>query len=455
MWHILTVAPHRRLATRLNHPARLIPAAFLAGIVLGTALLMLPMARVEGASAPFLTALFTATSALCVTGLIVVDTPTYWSGFGQGVIMALFQVGGFGIMTGATLLSMLVTRRLALGHRLLAQAETKSMALGDVTSVLRLIVVVTLAVELSVAALLAFQLHEVYGEPWATASWNAIFQAVSAFNNAGFSTYSDSLMGFATDPMILVPLMLAVVLGGIGFPVLFELRSRIFYPSRWSLHTRLTVFGSLALLLAGAALTALYECSNPATFGAFEDGAKLLNAFAHSVMSRTAGFNAIDIGAMSTESLLITDVLMLIGGGSAGTAGGIKITTFLLLGFIVWAEIRGQRDVNVFHRRIGRQTQRQALTVVLLSIAAIALGTLTILSVTDLPLEPVLFEVISAFATVGLSTGITADLPATGQVVIIVLMFIGRVGTITIASALALSDRYTAHRLPEERPIVG
>jgi trk system potassium uptake protein TrkH len=440
---------------RITHPARLIPAAFLAGIALGTALLMLPISHADGTGAPLLTALFTATSALCVSGLIVVDTPTYWSGFGQGVIMALFQIGGFGIMTGATLLSMLVTRRLALGQRLLAQAETKSMALGDVTSVLRLIIVVTVAVELAVAALLAYQLHEIYGEPWATASWNAIFQSISAFNNAGFSTYSDSLVGFATDPVILVPLMLAVVLGGIGFPVLFELRSRIWYPSRWSLHTRLTVYGTLALLLGGAALTAFYEWANPATLGVFDDGAKVLNAFVHSVMSRTAGFNAINVGDMSSESLLITDALMLIGGGSAGTAGGIKITTFLLLGFIVWAEIRGRQDVNVFHRRIGRQTQRQALTVVLLSIAAVGLGTLIILSVSDLPLEPVLFEAISAFATVGLSTGITADLPPMGQVVIIVLMFIGRVGTITIASALALSDRYTAYRLPEERPIVG
>jgi len=262
-------------------------------------------------------------------------------------------------------------------------------------------------------------------------------------------------MGFVGDPVILVPLMLAVILGGIGFPVLFELRSRILHPSRWSLHTRLTIFGTAFLLLGGAALTALYEWSNPDTFGVLDDGARVLNAFVHSVMSRTAGFNAVNVGSMQTETLLVTDALMLIGGGSAGTAGGIKITTFLLLGFIVWAEIRRRRDVNVFHRRIGRETQRQALTVVLLSLAAVSAGTLTILSVTDLPLDRVLFEVVSAFGTVGLSTGITADLPPVGQLVIIALMFIGRVGTITVASALALSDRYTAFRLPEERPIVG
>jgi len=455
VFHILTPRLRRGFGARLGHPARLIPAAFLGGIALGTALLMLPISHADGAGAPFLVALFTATSAICVTGLIVVDTPTYWSGFGQAVILALFQIGGFGIMTGATLLSMLVTRRLALGQRLLAQAETKSMALGDVTSVLRLVLVVTIAVEVAVAAVLMFQLREVYGEPLHVAAWNAIFHSVSAFNNAGFSTYSDSLIGFAGDPMILVPLMLAVILGGIGFPVLFELRSRILHPSRWSLHTRLTIFGTAFLLLAGAALTALYEWSNLGTLGALDDGGRVLNAFVHSVMSRTAGFNAVDVGAMQTETLLVTDALMLIGGGSAGTAGGIKITTFLLLGFIVWAEVRRRRDVNVFHRRIGRETQRQALTVVLLSLAAISAGTLTILSVTDLPLDRVLFEVVSAFSTVGLSTGITADLPPAGQLVIIALMFIGRVGTITVASALALSDRYTAFRLPEERPIVG
>lgn len=445
----------RWFAARLNHPVRLIPASFLAGTLVGTALLMLPLSSMDGTGAPLLVALFTATSAICVTGLIVVDTPTYWSGFGQGVIMVLFQIGGFGIMTGATLLSLLVTRRLALAQRLIAHAETRGMALGDVTSVLRFVVVVTLVVELAVATLLALRFHADYGQPWDLAVWNGLFHSISAFNNAGFSTYSDSLMGFAADPMILAPLMAAVVIGGIGFPVLFEFRKRLWRVSQWSIHTRLTVFGTIGLLLFGTGVTAAYEWFRPETLAVFDPPTRLLNALTHSVMSRTAGFNAIDIGALAPETLLITDALMLIGGGSAGTAGGIKITTFLLLGYVVWAEVKGRQDVEVFNRRIDPPTQRQALTVALLSILAVGLGSLTLLSVTDLPLDRVLFEAISAFATVGLSTGITADLPPTGQLVLVALMFLGRVGTITIASALAMSDRHTAYRLPQERPIVG
>jgi potassium uptake TrkH family protein len=439
----------------IQHPARLVPLAFLATILIGTALLMLPVSRAGLESAPFLTALFTATSAVCVTGLIVQDTPTYWSAFGQGVILALFQVGGFGIMTGATLLSLLVTRRLKLSRRLLAQAETKSISLGDVTGILRLVLVVTVSVEMVIAVLLAVRLRYTYDNSWADAAWHGLFQAVSAFNNAGFSTYSDSLSGFALDPVVLVPIMAAVVIGSLGFPVLFELRQGIRKPARWSVHTKITLLGTAILLALGLIATAAYEWTNPVTLGAFDWPEKLLNAASHSVMTRTAGFNSIDVGSMRIETLSVTYALMLIGGGSAGTAGGIKVTTFFLLGFVVWAEIRGQNDTTVFNRRIGAHVQRQALTIVLLATAMIASGVLILLSVTGFPFQDVVFEVVSAFATVGLSTGITSDLPPSGQAVIIILMFAGRVGTITLAAALALRERQFPYRYPEERPIVG
>ena len=435
----------------IQHPARLVPLGFLGAILLGTALLMLPTAEATGAGAPFLVALFTATSAVCVTGLIVVDTPTYWSGFGQVVILILFQIGGFGIMTGATLLTLVVTRRLGIGGRIAAQAETKSVGVGDVASVLRLIFVVTVVVQVSVALILQARLSLVYGVPPGEAAWHAIFQSVSAFNNAGFSTYSDSLMQFARDPMVLLPLMGAVVIGGVGFPVLYELYRR--RAAGLSLHSRITMIGTIVLLVVGVAGTAAYEWNN--TLAGFDWPDRLLNAASHSVMSRTAGFNSIDIGAMNTETLLLTYALMFIGGGSAGTAGGIKVTTFVLLGFVVWAEIRGSRDTNAFRRRISQATQRQALSVVLLATASVAIGALILTSVTDFPLEDVLFETISAFATVGLSTGITAGLPPVGQAVIIILMFVGRVGTITFATALALNERVQPYRYPEERPIVG
>jgi potassium uptake TrkH family protein len=429
--------------------------AFLVVILLGTGLLMLPVSRADPGGARLLTALFTATSAVCVTGLIVQDTPTYWSGFGQGVILALFQVGGFGIMSGATLLGLLVTRRLKLSRRLIAQAETKSLSLGDVAGVLRLVLLATVTIELLTTALLALRLRYAYGSSWGDALWHGLFQAVSAFNNAGFSTYSDSLTSFALDPLVLVPIMTAVVIGGLGFPVIFELRHGLRHPARWSIHTKITLFGTAFLLILGLAAVAAYEWTNPATLGPFGWSEKLLNAVMHSVMTRTAGFNSIDVGGMRTETLAVSYALMLIGGGSAGTAGGIKVTTFFILGIVVWAEIRGQADSNAFRRRISPDVQRQALTVVLLALGAVGTGVLVLLSVTSFPLRDVLFEVISAFATVGLSTGITADLPPAGQLLVIALMFIGRVGTITIASTLALRERNTPFRYPEERPIVG
>ena len=443
------------LPRTLQHPARLVPLAFLLAIAVGTGLLMLPAARAGEGGAPFLTALFTATSAVCVTGLAVQDTPTYWSGVGQGIILALFQVGGLGIMSGATLLGLLVARRLRLSTRLLAQAETRSLALGDVVGVLRLVLRVTVAVELATAAVLALRLRHAYGEPWAEAAWNGLFPAVSAFNNAGFSTYSDSLTGFALDPLILGPIMAAVMLGGIGFPVLRDLRRNALRAAKWSLHTKLTLLGAGLLLLGGTAAVLAYEWSNPATLGPHGPAGKLLGAAFHSAMTRSGGFNAFDVGETRPETLAVSYVLMMIGGGSAGTAGGIKVTTFLVLGFVVWAEIRGEPDVTAFGRRISRDVQRQALTVALLAVGFVGTATLVLLSVSDLALDDALFEVVSAFATVGLSTGVTADLPPAGQALLVVLMFLGRVGTITVATGLALRGRRTPYRYPEERPIIG
>jgi trk system potassium uptake protein TrkH len=298
-------------------------------------------------------------------------------------------------------------------------------------------------------------LHFGHGESWGRALWDGLFQAISAFNNAGFSTYSDSLIGFQADVLVLGPIMIAIIAGALGFPVIHELRREPRSPSTWSLHTKVTLLGTAILLAAGFIAMLVTEWGNPATLGPMSLPGKLLNAAFHSVTPRTAGFNSLDVGAFRLETLTINYVLMFIGGGSAGTAGGIKVTTFFLLGLVVWSEIRGERDAAVFRRRIGTHVERQALTIVLLALGLIGVGTLIILSVTTLPLSHVLFETISAFATVGLSTGITADLPPTAQSVIIVLMFVGRVGTITVATALALRRQRRPYRYPEERPIVG
>ena len=439
----------------LLHPTRAVAFAFLLAILAGTVLLMLPVAHAANDDVPWLTAFFTAVSAVCVTGLVVVDTGTYWSVFGQVVIMMLFQIGGFGMMTAATLLGLMVNRSLRLRTRLITQVETHALGLGDVSSVARLVLIVTFASELVIAALLTLRLHLGYGLPWGEAAWSGLFHSVSAFNNAGFSLHGDSLMRYSADWLVLFPVMVAIFVGGIGFPVLHDLRMKFHDPRHWSLHTKLTLSGTLLLLLGGFLTLLAFEWSNPKTFGEMPIPAKLLNAAFASVSARTAGFNAIDIGMLTHESWALHYFLMFVGGGSAGTAGGVKVGTVAILLMLVIAEIRGHTDSEGFGRRISASAQRQAITVLVLGSGMIVLGTLVILRGTDFPTDQVIFEVISAFGTVGLSTGITANLPESGQLMLTLLMYVGRVGTITLAASLALGERRMPYRYPEEHPIVG
>jgi trk system potassium uptake protein TrkH len=443
------------MASRLSHPAAVLALAFLGAIALGTVLLSLDAARAGAGGATFIVALFTAASAVCVTGLVVVDTGTYWSPLGQGIILALFQLGGFGIMTSATLLGLLVNRQLGIRSKLLMQAETHVLGLGDLKSVAKLVLAVTAAGEAVVMLILSARLVLTYDFAWPEALWHALFHSVSAFNNAGFSTWPDSVSRFVADPFVLVPLMLAVVVGGIGFPVLHELWRTRRSPRPLSIHAALTLWGTAGLLLGGAVLLALVEWNNPRTLGARDWPTRLLAAVFTSVSARTAGFNAIDIAGLTLESLNLHYLLMFIGGGSAGTAGGVKVTTFFVLLLIVWSEVRGYPDVEFKNRRIASPAQRQALTILVLGAGTIVLAMLLIVPMTPLPYEKVLFEVISAFATVGLSTGITADLPPAGQIVLVFLMFAGRVGVVTLAAAIAVNIARRGYRFPEERPIVG
>ncbi len=447
---------HVLLALRPRHPAQFVILGFAGGIGVVTTLLMLPLAYQSGIPTTFRTALFTATSAVCVTGLTVVDTPRHWSTFGEVTIMAAIQVGGFGFMTAASLLSLLVARRLGLRTRLVTAAETKSLGVGDVRRVLRGVALTTLTVEAVVATLLGLRLWQEYDEPPGRAAYLGVFHAVSAFNNAGFGLYSDNLVRFVTDPVVCLPISAAVVIGGIGFPVLFELRRELRRPHRWSLHTKTTLMTTALLLLGGTVTVTAFEWRNEATLGALDVPGKLLAGFfTGGVQPRTAGFNSVDVTSMHETSWLITDILMFIGGGSAGTAGGIKVTTFMLLFYAILAEVRGDPTVNAFGRRVPPAVLRQALSVALLGVACVVTGTLALLATSGLDLDRVLFEATSAFATVGLSTGITPNLPPAAQYVLIVLMFVGRTGTITLASALALRGRQRLYRLPEERTIVG
>ncbi|GAA2067266.1 potassium transporter TrkG [Streptomyces albiaxialis] len=450
--------PLARFSLLRAHPARVTVLAFAFAALAGAALLTLPVARADGTSTGFVTALFTAVSAVCVTGLVTVDTGTYWSGFGEGVILTLIQIGGFGIMTLASLLALLVSGRLRLRMQLTAQAETKTLDIGQVRRVLLGVAGTTLIVELSVAAALALRFRYGYAMSFGEAVHHAVFHAVSAFNNAGFGLRPDNLMRYVTDPWVQLPISAAVILGGLGFPVLLELlrhRSRSRGPRRWSLHTKLTLITTAGLLATGTLLTCLLEWRNPATLGALDTGHKLLNGFFHSTMSRTAGFNALDIGKMEPATLLSTCVLMFIGGGSAGTAGGIKVTTFAVLAVAILAEVRGEPTSGVLGRKLAPHVLRQALTVVLLGVGLVTSATLALLTVVKAPFEYVLFEAVSAFGTVGLSAGITSDLGTGGELIVILLMFVGRLGPVTLVSALALRERTRRYQLPEERPIIG
>lgn len=448
--------------TQSRHPARLVVFGFGAATLVGTILLVLPIATESRTATDPITALFTAVSAVCVTGLIVVDTESHWSLFGELVILGLIQVGGLGIMTLASLFGLLVARRMGLRMQLIAQTETKTVQLGESRRVVVGVLRMSLLVEAIVAMALTARFVAGYGESGARGVYLGVFHAISAFNNAGFALYQDNLVGFATDPWIIVPISLAFVVGGLGFPVIFEVtrslrrqQAREFRWRQWSLHTRITLLAYALLGFVGVFAVTAFEWTNPNTLGPLSTAHKVLVGGFHGISPRTAGFNSLDVGSMHSATLLVNDVLMFIGGGSAGTAGGIKVTTFALLAFVIIAEIRGEPTVHVMGRRLAAPVQRQAITVVLLGGGAVVVGTLVLLAITGMKLDAVLFEVVSAFGTVGLSTGITADIPDPGLIVLIVLMFMGRLGPITLATALALRDRGRRYELPEERPIVG
>lgn len=435
----------------MPHPARKTFLGFLFVLAVGTVLLMLPLSTVHPGGIPLMPALFTAASALFVTGLATVDTETYWTTFGKVVIMSLIQVGGFGVMSAATVLGTSITRRLSLTSRITTAAEAHS-GLQDVRGLVRRVLVTGLLIESLVAAALTVRFLTL-GYRFDKALWHGVFHAVSSFNNAGFALYSDSLSRFAGDPFISLPIAIAIILGGIGFPVLWQLRQYWRSPLKWSMNTRLVLLGTLVLLASSMVFVTVLEWNN--TLAHLSSDEKLLAGFFTAVQTRTAGFNSVDVTQMHSVTWLGMDVLMFIGAGPAGTAGGIKITTFGVLFFIIWSEIRGEDAVNVLGKRLARSVHRQAITVALLAVALVVVATALLLVLTPFTLDAVLFEACSAFGTVGLSTGITSQLNTPAQLVLVCLMFFGRLGPITIATALATPGRKRHFELPKERPIIG
>ncbi|WP_234035701.1 TrkH family potassium uptake protein [Erythrobacter insulae] len=433
------------------------PLLYLLAIALGTAALWLPVSRAGDLGAPLSTAVFTSVSAVAVTGLIVEDTPVYWSMFGQIVILVLIQIGGLGTKTAATFFALSVGRGFVLRRTVEREVEREQLSLSDASFAIKLILLITLVVEAVATSILTYRFHVQYSMPLDEAFWHGLFQAVSAFNNAGFSTFSDSLMGFSADAAVLLPIIVAVIIGSLGFPVLQDIIKCGRNPSDWTLHSRITLIGTAVLLLLGFLVILITESGNINTLGPMGWGERALNAFMHSAMPRTAGFNSLDVGAFRDETVLFNYVLMFIGGGSAGTAGGIKITTIAVLFAILVYQIRGLGAAEMSGRRISNRLASQAVTVIMFALTAIFVATFYLSVRTPHSLTDIMFETISAFATVGLSRGITGDLPVDGQMVLVALMFIGRVGTITAATWLAMGavGRGSPRRDPAQDPIIG
>ncbi len=450
------------------HPSQLIAIAFTAIILSGTLLLSLPVATQSGNSTPFLDALFTATSATTVTGLSTLDVETHWNLFGHVVIGLLIQIGGFGIVGFASLVAILLDGRVSLRTRQNATSEVGSSA-PNVKELLLNVLKIMLFFQVILAVILTWRFATEYSYDLNKAMAHGVFHAISAFNNAGFALYSDSMIQFARDGWILIPVFTTVFLASLGFPTIAEVRDRLglkiarvlklapgySMPKQWSLNSRIVLWASFALLIVGTLAIAALEWNNPNTFGPLTPIQKVMDSIFASVMPRTAGFNALDVSQMEPTSWLVTSFLMFIGGASASTAGGIKLGTFVVLIFIVYTEIRGDTAVNIGNRRLPRSMQRQALTIVSLY-AIVVIGALLILRIsTDFSLDQILFEVVSAVGTVGLTTGITTQLPEHAKFLLSLLMLFGRLGPLIVATSLALRRTKRHFEYPKERPLIG
>jgi len=440
-----------------HSPARFALIVFFLAICLFTGLLSLPAAATSGRVTPLYDSLFTAVSAVCVTGLTVVSTATHWTFFGQVVILVAIFVGGLGIITLASVLSLAVSKRLGVRGKLMAQQSMNTLEtskLGEVGTLLRTVITTSVSIQLLLALMLTPRFM-ILGEPFGQALWHGIFYSISAFNNAGFTPHSDGLVPYETDLWILIPLMLGVAIGSLGFPVVMILIIHRNNVRQWTLHTKLTLLVSAILLVGGTVAWAALEWDNARTIAELGVGDKVIHSLFASVMTRSGGFNLVDQDDMESTTMLLTDALMFAGGGSASTAGGIKVTTIAVMFLAIFAEARGDTDVRAFGRRIPEGVMRVAISVLVLGATLVSLATGTLLAISGASLDRVLFESISAFATVGLSTGLSGELPPVGKYVLSALMFAGRVGTITLASALALRQRDQLYHYPEERPIIG
>ncbi len=440
---------------------RTVCLGFLAVITVGTLLLMMPFSASNGAWTNPLVALFMATSAVCVTGLAVVDPGSYFSFWGQFVLVALVQIGGLGYMTTTTFLLLLVGRRFELRHKVAIQQDLDRPGLEDSALVIRSIIATTMIFEITGIFLLLPVFVPDYG--WRGGLWFAIFHSINSWNNAGFGLLSDNLIKYHSSILVNLVVPGLIIFGGIGYRVIFEMflwiRDRVLRkPERivFSLNFKVAISTTLVLLILGTIAFFLAELHNPNTLGSMSFGDKLLAAWFQSVSPRTAGFNTIDISKMTETSLFITIALMFVGASPGGTGGGLKTTTLRVLTSCTKSILQGKEDVELYQRQVPISLILKAVGVLVGSVATVGISTM-IISLTDPDFEfiQLLFEVVSGFATVGLSTGITAKISATAQLVLIPTMYIGRVSVLLVMAAILGDPRPSAVHYPEENLLVG
>ena len=446
-------------AIRFNlTPPRILVVGFAAIVLLGAFLLMLPISNADGIPLPFLDALFTSTSATCVTGLIVVDTGTHFTVFGQVVIMLLIQIGGLGFMTMATLFALALKKKISLKERLILQEALNQGSMEGIVRLIRKVILFAVCIEGTAAVL--FSVRWAFDLPLGKAIYFGIFHAVSFFNNAGFDLFGSvsgpfsSLTSYVGDPIINLVSMLLIILGGIGFIVLSDLveykRTR-----KLSLHTKIVLTMTGLLIVIGTVVIFIFEFTNTRTLGSLNGWEKFWASLFQSVSPRTAGANTIDIGAMRQASQFFMVLLMFIGASPGSTGGGIKTTTFAILIGAVFAMIRGKEDIVIYRYRLAKDRIFKAVTLTLLSLFLVIIVSMILSTTEDHSFLMILFDTTSAFGTVGLSMGLTADLTVFGKIMISLMMFMGRLGPLTLAYAIGPKTEKELYRHPEGKMIIG
>lgn len=440
---------HSKWETIQLTPPQVLALGFALVILLGTVLLKLPISTKVEIS--WMDAFFTAASATTVTGLSVINIGTTLSVFGECVMIVMMQIGGLGLMTFAIFVLILLGKKIGLKERLIVQESFNQTSIGGVIRLVKILFIFTIAVELAGTIILSLKWIPVYGA--VRGVFYSLFHSVSAFNNAGFSLFSDNLMGYSHDGLVNLVITLLIITGGLGFTVLVDLANKRNFKNL-KLHSKIMLIGTFVLNVTAILFLFLLEYSNEATIGSMPLGEKLWVSYFQGISPRTAGFNTIDIGGMTDGSLLLIMLLMFIGAGSASTGSGIKVTTFIVIVWSVFAYIRGRKEPVMFERTIHQTVVFKSLAVTMIGLFFVFLTAFLLTVTEDASLSMILFESFSAFGTVGLSMGLTPDLSNAGRLLIIILMFIGRIGPLTLAFSFART-RTAKIRYPEEDIFIG